>query len=74
MYEYLTGQLIEKSPTSVVLDVQGTGYQITIPLSTYGKLPAVNQSVRFLIHFVVREDASLDLSAFSIAVWAFCLR
>ena len=57
MYEYLTGQLIEKSPTSVVLDVQGTGYQITIPLSTYEKLPAVNQSVRLLIHFVVREDA-----------------
>ena len=57
MYECLTGQLIEKTPTSIVLDINGVGYQVTIPLSTYEGLPALGQSARLLTHFVVREDS-----------------
>jgi len=57
MYHYLIGRLIEKSPTSIVLEVGGVGYQVQIPLSTFGGLPEVGQSVRILTHFVVREDA-----------------
>lgn len=57
MYHYLTGQLVEKSATSVVVDVGGMGFYLPIPLSTYGQLPSVGQSVRILTHFVVREDS-----------------
>ncbi|MCD6440702.1 MAG: Holliday junction branch migration protein RuvA [Candidatus Marinimicrobia bacterium] len=57
MFAYLTGIVIHKDPTSVVLDVNGIGYQISIPLSTYERLPGINQSTKLLIHFQVREDA-----------------
>jgi len=59
MYHYLSGKLIEKTPTSVVMDVNGVGYDILIPVSTYSSLPALGQSVKLLTHFVVREDAQL---------------
>jgi len=57
VFAYLTGIVIHKDPTSVVLDVNGIGYQISIPLSTYERLPGNNQSAKLLIHFHVREDA-----------------
>lgn len=57
MYHYLTGRLVEKAPTAVVLDVEGVGYHIQIPLSSFKTLPEVGQSVRVLTHFVVREDS-----------------
>ena len=57
MFAYLTGIVIHKDPTSVVLDVNGIGYQISIPLSTYERLPGINQSTKLLIHFQVRKDA-----------------
>jgi len=57
VFAYLTGIVIHKDPTSVVLDVNGIGYQISIPLSTYERLPGINQSAKLLIHFQVREDA-----------------
>lgn len=56
MYAYLNGKLAEKAATSVILDVNGVGYQIQIPLSTYEALPVLGQAVRLLTHFVVRED------------------
>ncbi|MDD5217326.1 MAG: Holliday junction branch migration protein RuvA [Candidatus Omnitrophica bacterium] len=56
MYHYLEGQLVEKSATSMVIDVNGIGFQLQIPLSTYEQLPSLGQSVRILTHFVVRED------------------
>src|SRR3990167_2885488 len=59
MYEYLTGQLVEKSPTALVVDVSGVGYQIHIPLSTHENLPTLGQNVRLFIQFVVREDAHI---------------
>ena len=57
MYHYLTGRLIEKLPTAVILDVAGVGYHIQIPTSSYKVLPEAGQSVRILTHFVVREDS-----------------
>lgn len=59
MYEHLNGKLVEKSPTSVVLEVAGVGYQLLIPLSTYTELPEAGAAARLLTHFVVREDAHL---------------
>ncbi len=59
MYHYLSGKLIEKSPTAVVIDVGGVGYDVLIPVSTYSSLPALGESIKLLTHFVVREDAHL---------------
>ena len=39
------------------MDVNGVGYEVFIPLSSYDKLPAVGQPIRILTHLVVREDA-----------------
>ena len=59
MYQYLTGRLIEKSPTHVVIETGGIGYLIQIPVSTFSGLSEIGQSVRILTHFIVREDAHL---------------
>ena len=55
----LTGLLAEKSPPQVVLDVQGVGYEVDVPMSTFYNLPALGEKVTLLSHFVVREDAHL---------------
>ncbi len=59
MYQYFTGRLTEKTPTVVVLETGGIGYQIQISLSTFSALPEIGGSVRLLTHFVVREDAHI---------------
>ncbi len=59
MYHYLSGKLVEKSPTAVVIDAGGVGYDVLIPVSTYSSLPLLGESVKLLTHFVVREDAQL---------------
>jgi len=56
---FLDGILVEKQPTSVVLDVQGVGYAVLIPLSTYDRLPAAGGRCRLLTHHHVREDGQL---------------
>jgi Holliday junction DNA helicase RuvA len=57
MIAYVSGTLAEKHPTRVVLDVQGVGYEIFIPLSSYDSLPPAGESCRLLVHDHVREDA-----------------
>src|SRR5438128_9968246 len=57
MIASLTGRLASKHPGGVIIDVQGVGYDVLIPLSTYYQLPALNQSVTLVIHTHVREDA-----------------
>jgi Holliday junction DNA helicase RuvA len=59
MIAFLNGILAEKQPTAVVLDVQGVGYDVSIPLSTYDRLPAVGGGCRLLVHHHIREDAQL---------------
>ena len=59
MYHYLEGRLVEKNPTSIVLDVNGVGFYLQAPLSTFSGLPAVGERVKLLTHFVVREDAQM---------------
>ncbi len=59
MYQYLSGRLAEKTAASAVIDVQGIGYSVQIPLSTFTELPELGQSVKLLTHFVVREDAQV---------------
>src|SRR5512140_517644 len=57
MIGFLHGQLVEALPTQVLLEVNGVGYEVLIPLSSYDKLPQPGQPVRLLTHLVVREDA-----------------
>ena len=57
MIALLTGRVAVKAPTAVTLDVQGVGYEVFIPLSTYYALPAVNDSITLSIHTHLREDA-----------------
>ncbi len=56
MIAYLNGSIAAKCPTEVVIDVQGIGYQVLIPLSTFERLGEVGQPVKLLTHQHVRED------------------
>ncbi|MGQ0710374.1 MAG: Holliday junction branch migration protein RuvA [Rhodoferax sp.] len=55
----LTGTLCDKNPPQVVVDCNGVGYEVQVPMSTFFNLPAEGQRVTLLTHFVVREDAQL---------------
>jgi Holliday junction DNA helicase RuvA len=55
----LTGQLVEKSPPQLLVDVAGVGYEVDVPMSTFYNLPSLGERVVLLTHFVVREDAQL---------------
>ena len=59
MISFLDGELVEALPTQVVISVQGVGYLVQIPLSSFDHLPSVGKRVRLLTHLVVREDAHL---------------
>ena len=53
----LIGILAQKQPPQVLVDVQGVGYEIDVPMSTFYQLPAVGERVALHTHLVVREDA-----------------
>lgn len=55
----LTGLLAEKNPPQILIDCQGVGYEVDVPMSTFYQLPAVGEPVVVLTHFVVREDAQI---------------
>jgi Holliday junction DNA helicase RuvA len=55
----VTGTLAEKSPPHLLVDCNGVGYQLDVPMSTFYNLPALGDRVTLLTHFVVREDAQL---------------
>jgi Holliday junction DNA helicase RuvA len=55
----LNGTLLEKSPPQIVLDVQGVGYEVDVPMSTFYNLPALNEQVVLHTQLIVREDAHL---------------
>ncbi|MGL4234353.1 MAG: Holliday junction branch migration protein RuvA [Casimicrobium sp.] len=55
----LSGILVAKNPPQITLDVNGVGYEIDVPMSTFYSLPATGQKVQLVTHYVVREDAHL---------------
>jgi Holliday junction DNA helicase RuvA len=57
MIGQLRGIILEKQPPHLLLEVNGVGYEIDAPMSTFYKLPDVGQEITLLTHFVVREDA-----------------
>jgi holliday junction DNA helicase RuvA len=57
MISHLRGALLEKHPNTVVVDVHGVGYEVTIPVSVFSSLPVIGAEVALYIHTHVREDA-----------------
>jgi Holliday junction DNA helicase RuvA len=55
----LSGTLLEKNPPQILLDVQGVGYEVDVPMSTFYNLPGLNERVVLHTEFIVREDAQL---------------
>ena len=55
----LSGILMEKNPPQILLDVEGVGYELDVPMSTFYNLPALHEKVVLQTQFVVREDAQL---------------
>ena len=57
MITFLKGTLTDALPTQVVVEVNGIGYEVLIPLSSFEKLPALGQVVTLKTQLVVREDS-----------------
>jgi Holliday junction DNA helicase RuvA len=69
----LTGILAERNPPQVVVDCNGVGYEVDVPMSTFYNLPTTGERVSLLTHFVVREDAQI-LYGFGTAEERFAFR
>jgi Holliday junction DNA helicase RuvA len=59
MIGFLRGKLAAKHPPQLVLDVNGVGYELDAPMSTFYTLPAVGTEITLRTHLVVREDAHI---------------
>ena len=64
MIAYLEGKLVEKNPTHLILEVNGVGYSVNIPVSSYADIGEIGQTVKVLTYQYVRED-ELRLYGFS---------
>jgi Holliday junction DNA helicase RuvA len=53
------GVLLEKHPPQILVDANGVGYDVEVPMSTFYNLPAIGERVTLLTHLVIREDAHL---------------
>jgi len=67
MITFLHGKLVEALPTQVVVDVNGIGYEVLIPLSSFDKLPQPGQPLKLLTQLVIREDAHTLYGFMSVA-------
>jgi len=59
MIGQLRGKLIHKQPPHLLIDVQGVGYEIEAPMTTFYNLPATGEEILLYTHLVVRDDAHL---------------
>jgi Holliday junction DNA helicase RuvA len=57
MINFLHGKLVDALPTQVTVDVNGVGYEVLIPLSSFDKLPLPGAEVKLLTHLAIRDDA-----------------
>lgn len=57
MYEHIRGRLDRKTPAEAVVEAGGVGWLLSVPLTTYERLPAEGAEVRLWTQFVVREDS-----------------
>jgi Holliday junction DNA helicase RuvA len=58
MIYFLRGKLVEKSPTQIIIDCNGIGYEVNISLYTYERLPK-DEAIKIFTYFYVREDAQI---------------
>lgn len=63
----LQGSILEKQPPSVLIDVQGVGYELEASMTTFYNLPEVGESIVLHTHLVVREDAQLLYGFYSLS-------
>ena len=59
MIGYLRGRLVRKAPPALIVDVNGVGYELEAPMSTFYRLPELGAEVELHTHLLVREDAHL---------------
>jgi len=59
MIGHLRGRLVRKAPPALIIDVNGVGYELEAPMSTFYRLPEIGSEVELATHLVVREDAHL---------------
>ena len=64
MIGFIRGKLVSKTPPQLVVDVQGVGYEVEAPMTTFYDLPKLGSELQLYTHLVVREDAHI-LFAFS---------
>ncbi len=64
MIGFIRGKLISKTPPQLLVDVQGVGYEVEAPMTTFYDLPSIGEELQLFTHLVVREDAHI-LFAFS---------
>ena len=64
MIGFIRGKLVSKTPPQLVVDVQGVGYEVEAPMTTFYDLPELGTELQLFTHLVVREDAHI-LFAFS---------
>ncbi|MDQ7063807.1 MAG: Holliday junction branch migration protein RuvA [candidate division KSB1 bacterium] len=57
MIGFLRGKIVERQPTQVLMDVQGVGYEVIIPVSTYEKIQNEDGDITLMTYLHVREDA-----------------
>jgi Holliday junction DNA helicase RuvA len=57
MIAHLKGKLTNKSPVAIIIDVNGVGYQVFVPLSTFYALPELESEISLGIHTHMREEA-----------------
>lgn len=59
MIAFLSGKLVDALPTQITVEVNGVGYEVLIPVSSFARLPEKGRDVHILTHLVVREDAHI---------------
>ncbi|WP_340123654.1 Holliday junction branch migration protein RuvA [Methylobacter svalbardensis] len=59
MIGFLRGKLVFKAPPLLMLDVNGVGYEVEAPMTTFYNLPAIGSEIMLHTHLVVREDAQI---------------
>lgn len=57
MISFIKGNLLEKDPSALLVDVGGLGYEVSVPMTTFYSLGDINTEISLYTHFVVREDA-----------------
>ncbi len=59
MIGFIRGKLFSKTPPQLVVDVQGVGYEVEAPMTTFYDLPALGEEVQLFTHLVIRDDAHI---------------